>query len=347
MRLSIHNPIGPVMIDLGGFSITVEEKEKLSHPKVGGVILFSRNFESKEQVRELIFEVRAARQGKLLVAVDQEGGRVQRFRQGFTSLPPASSYGAIFQKNPSQALETTRLAGWLMASELLTVGVDFSFAPVLDVDSGISEIIGDRSFSQDPEIVSALAIAFKQGSGQAGMASVGKHFPGHGSVAPDSHLALPEDPRALEGLLERDLCPFQSLISGGIEGIMPAHVVYSRIDDSPAGFSEVWLKQILRNKLGFEGAIFSDDLSMKGAECAGNFPRRAQAALQAGCDMVLVCNNPEGAESVLENLPPMVVQPDQQKRLSLMNARKSTSFAALSENPTWEIAKQKLEQFET
>ncbi len=345
--MSTHKTIGPVMIDLGGFSLTVEDKEKLNHPSTGGVILFTRNFESREQVRELILEIRNTRPEQLLIAVDQEGGRVQRFRQGFTTLPPASSYGEYYQKDPSQALETTRLAGWLMASELLVVGIDFSFAPVLDVDSGVSEIIGDRSFSQNPEIVSALARAFKQGSGQAGMASVGKHFPGHGDVAPDSHLTLPEDPRSLEKLLERDLCPFQSLISAGLEGIMPAHIIYPRIDDFPAGFSEVWLKQILRNKLGFKGAIFSDDLTMKGAECAGNFSQRAQTALHAGCDMVLVCNNPEGAESVLENLLPMGTQSDRQKRLSRMNARTSIDLAALPGNSTWEIAKQKLEQLET
>jgi len=340
----MHQTIGPVMIDLDGFSLTVEDKEKLNHPNTGGVILFTRNFESKEQVRELIFDIRAARQGKLLVAVDQEGGRVQRFRQGFTSLPPASYYGKDYQKDPNQALETTRLAGWLMASELLAIGVDFSFAPVLDVDIGLSEIIGDRSFSQNPAIVSSLAAVFKKGMGQAGMASVGKHFPGHGGVAPDSHLTLPKDSRDLDELLERDLRPFQSLILEGLEGIMPAHVVYPQIDDSPAGFSEIWLKQILRRKLGFQGAIFSDDLSMKGAEFVGNFSKRAQTALQAGCDMVLVCNNREGAESVLENLSSIRLLSDQPKRLALMSARMLTDFAALTRNPTWKIAKQKLER---
>lgn len=345
--MSTHQTIGSVMIDLAGFSLTVEEKEKLNHQNTGGVILFTRNFESREQVRELILEIRDTRPEQLLIAVDQEGGRVQRFRQGFTALPPASHYGKYYQKDPGQALETTRLAGWLMASELLAVGVDFSFAPVLDVDSGVSEIIGDRSFSQNPEMVSALATAFKQGTEQAGMASAGKHFPGHGDVAPDSHLTFPADPRALEELLERDLCPFKSLISIGLEGIMPAHIIYPRIDDFPAGFSKVWLEQILRRKLGFNGAIFSDDLSMKGAECAGNLPQRAQTALQAGCDMVLVCNNPEGAESVLDNLPPMGTQSDQQKRLSRMKARTSIDLAALPGNPTWKIAKQKLEQLET
>lgn len=338
-------PIGPVMIDLGGTSVTVEENEKLKHPNTGGIILFTRNFESPEQIKDLIFEIRSSRRGPLLIAVDQEGGRVQRFRQGFTPLPPASRYQDNYEKDQSHALETASLAGWVMASELLAVGIDFSFAPVLDVDSGVSEVIGDRSFSKHPEIVSQLAMAFQRGSRKAGMASVGKHFPGHGDVAPDSHLTLPEDHRPFEALVQRDLLPFRNLITSGLEAIMPAHILYPEVDDRPAGFSEIWIKQILRGQLGFKGAVFSDDLAMEAAAFAGNFTERVQTALQASCDMVLVCNNPEAAEQVLECLVPLPMQTVQQKRLLCMRAKNQTDFPRLVNDPIWTKAKKRLERF--
>ncbi len=305
-------PIGPVMIDLEGLELTPSDKEKISHPNTGAVILFARNYSDPEQVTELITSIRAARCGPILLAVDQEGGRVQRFQKGFTRLPPAIFY--------SEHPEEAESAGWLMASELLSVGIDFSFAPVLDVDCGLSEIIGNRSFSRDCYFAARLASKFRKGMNQAGMAAVGKHFPGHGAIALDSHLALPVDDRTLETIRKKDLFPFSYLIDEGLEGVMPAHVVYPAIDSLPAGFSPIWIKQILREELGFQGAIFSDDLSMEGAASAGGFVDRAILAQQAGCDMILVCNNSEAAEQVLEAIP-ITNDPDREKRLLNMKGR--------------------------
>ena len=290
-----HYPIGPVMLDVEGLTLAPHEQEKINHPNTGAVILFSRNYQDPKQVTELINSIRAARNGEILIAVDQEGGRVQRFQNSFTRLPPASNY--------AQAPELTESAGWLMAAELLAVGVDFSFAPVLDVDCGVSEIIGNRSFSTDPELAAHLASLFRKGMNAAGMAATGKHFPGHGAVALDSHLTLPIDERDLDSIRAKDLLPFKQLIKEGLEGIMPAHVVYPNIDPNPAGFSPFWIQKILRQELNFKGTVFSDDLSMAGAASVGDFPERARLAQQAGCDMLLVCNNPVAAEQVLDTLP--------------------------------------------
>lgn len=283
------------MLDVEGLTLAQHEQEKINHPNTGAVILFSRNYQNSEQVTELINSIRAARDGAILIAVDQEGGRVQRFQNGFTRLPPASYY--------AQAPDLAESAGWLMAAELLSVGVDFSFAPVLDVDCGVSQIIGDRSFSTDPELATHLASLFRKGMHKAGMAATGKHFPGHGAVALDSHLTLPIDERDLDSIRAKDLLPFKRLIAEGLEGIMPAHVVYSNIDPNPAGFSSFWIQQILRRELNFNGAVFSDDLSMNGAASVGDYPKRAKMAQQAGCDMLVVCNNPFAAEQVLDALP--------------------------------------------
>ncbi len=283
------------MLDVAGLTLTQAEEEKINHPNTGAVILFSRNYQDPEQVTQLINNIRAARNGNILIAVDQEGGRVQRFRQGFTRLPPASSYA----QNP----ELAESAGWLMAAELLAVGVDFSFAPVLDIDCGVSEIIGNRSFSTDPTLATRLSSLFRKGMNEAGMAATGKHFPGHGAVALDSHLTLPVDERELDSIRSKDLLPFKQLIDEGLEGIMPAHVVYSKVDPNPAGFSPFWIQQILRQELNFNGTVFSDDLSMEGAASVGDFPERARLAQLAGCDMILVCNNPAAAEQVLDTLP--------------------------------------------
>lgn len=287
------------MIDLEGLSLKDAEKKLLKQKAVGGVILFSRNYESPEQVQSLVDDVRNSAVKPILIAVDQEGGRVQRFRNGFTRLPAASKY---LEKtgNLAAAIRLAELGGWLMAAEIRSVGIDFSFAPVLDVDCGISQVIGDRAFSENPEQVSLLANAFRAGMNRAGMAAVGKHFPGHGSIAPDSHIAMPVDERSFEEIETHDIAPFKEMIGKGLEGIMPAHVIYSKVDDQPAGFSEKWVGEILRQKLGFRGAVFSDDLSMEGAACAGSFPERTDKALQAGCDMVLVCNNRDAAEAVLQ-----------------------------------------------
>ena len=304
------------MLDVEGLTLAQHEYEKINHPNTGAVILFSRNYQNPEQITELINSIRAARQGDILIAVDQEGGRVQRFQNGFTRLPPASSY--------AQAPELAEAAGWLMATELLAVGVDFSFAPVLDIDCGVSEIIGNRSFSSDPEVATRLASLFRKGMNAAGMAATGKHFPGHGAVALDSHLTLPIDDRDLYSIRTKDLLPFKQLIREGLEGIMPAHVVYPNIDPDPAGFSSFWIQQILRRELHFNGTVFSDDLSMAGAASVGDFPERARRAQQAGCDMLLVCNNPLAAEQVLDALP-ITQNPIREQRLRRMRGKPDKS----------------------
>lgn len=310
-------PIGPVMLDVVGLSLTQVEQEKINHPNTGAVILFSRNYETPAQISQLIDSIRAARKGDILIAVDQEGGRVQRFQTGFTRLPPASYYAEI----PLLA----ESAGWLMATELLSVGVDFSFAPVLDIDCGISQIIGDRSFSTDPDLATKLASLFRKGMHNAGMAATGKHFPGHGSVALDSHLTLPIDDRDLDTIRGKDFLPFIQLIKEGLEGIMPAHVLYPSIDPNPAGFSPFWIQQILRKELKFNGTVFSDDLSMAGAASAGDYPERARLAQEAGCDMLLVCNNPVAAEEVLDSLP-ITQDPLREQRLRRMQGNLCKSF---------------------
>jgi len=318
--------LGPVMLDVEGLTLAAHEIDKIRHPNTGAVILFARNYASPEQVEALVAAIRKARGGDILIAVDQEGGRVQRFQTGFTRLPPAARY--------AERPELAEAAGWLMASELLAVGVDFSFAPVLDVDCGISQIIGNRSFSTDPEVAAALASAFQKGMHAAGMAATGKHFPGHGAVAPDSHLALPIDKRGLDSIKARDLLPFKRLIAEGLEGVMPAHVIFSAADDRPAGFSPFWIREILRRELQFNGAVFSDDLSMAGASWAGDYPERAKMALAAGCDMVLVCNNPEAAEQVLEALP-IKPDPKRQRRLAAMRGKPQFNREHLLNSVQW------------
>ncbi|MEE7625464.1 beta-N-acetylhexosaminidase [Methylobacter sp. Wu8] len=320
-------PIGPIMLDVAGLTLAQDEKEKLNHPNTGAVILFSRNYQDPEQVTELINTIRAARNGDILIAVDQEGGRVQRFQQGFTRLPPASSYARM--------PELAEPAGWLMAAELLAVGVDFSFAPVLDIDCGVSEIIGNRSFSTDPTLAVRLSSSFRKGMNEAGMAATGKHFPGHGAVALDSHLTLPVDERDLDAIRAKDLLPFKQLIAEGLEGIMPAHVVYPRIDPNPAGFSPFWIQQILRKELNFNGTVFSDDLSMEGAASVGDFPERARLAQLAGCDMILVCNNPAAAEQVLDALP-ITHDPIREQRLRAMQGKPQMNREQLMQSEKWQ-----------
>ena len=288
---------GPVMLDLESTKLRSEERDLLRRPEVGGVILFSRNIEQAQQVRELCDAVRRIRP-ELLLAIDQEGGRVQRLTEGVTRLPAMGRIGQEYAENPQVAQRLSLDAGWLLGMEMAACGLDLSFAPVLDVDSGISSVIGDRSFSADPEITAALAGAFVEGLHEAGMAAVGKHYPGHGGVAGDSHFELPVDERPLEELREHDLVPFATLASR-LDGIMPAHVIYSAFDSRPAGFSSSWLG-LLRESLGFKGTIFSDDLGMAGARFAGGPGERALAALDAGCDMVLVCNDREAALQALD-----------------------------------------------
>ena len=330
---------GPLMFDLQGTSITREERELLAHPAAGGIILFSRNYESPEQLTELISDIHQIKVPPLLVAVDQEGGRVQRFRSGFTELPPASSIGNLYRHNKEKGRKAAREIGWLMAAELRVTGVDFSFAPVLDLDTGQSQVIGDRAFSDTAEVVGELAFSWASGVREAGMASVGKHFPGHGCVEADSHHELPEDPRELAEILRQDLLPFHHLIDNGLEGIMPAHVVYPKCDQLPAGYSKFWIGKVLREKLGFTGVVFSDDLSMEGAAMAGSYTERAQRALEAGCDMILVCNNQQGAVEVMDALGDYR-NPASQARLVRMHGHGSKSWSQLREDPRWRDALQ-------
>ncbi|MEE9355315.1 MAG: beta-N-acetylhexosaminidase [Methylococcaceae bacterium] len=326
--------MGPVMLDVEGYTLTSNEHDKIAHPNTGAIILFSRNIDTPEQVRDLIRQIRSARNGPVLIATDQEGGRVQRLKKGFTRLPPAACY-ARCDNDAAATLALSESAGWLMATELRSIDIDFSFAPILDIDCGISEIIGDRAFSQDPEQTTQFASAFRKGMNRGGMAAVGKHFPGHGAVALDSHLALPIDKRPLEAIRHKDLYPFRQLIAEGLEGIMPAHVVYSQIDPNPAGFSSFWIRQILRDEMGFQGAIFSDDLSMAGAASIGTFRQRAEAALTAGCDMVLVCNQPEAAEIVLDTLP-VAPNPEREQRLFKMPGKQGMDYSLMTKSQEWQ-----------
>jgi beta-N-acetylhexosaminidase len=294
--------LGPIMLDIGGTHLTAADKERLKHPLTGGVILFTRNYSSFEQLTQLTAEIHALRTPPLLIAVDHEGGRVQRFREGFTRLPPMRELGIIWDEHPASARNLAKAAGFILASELRAAGIDFSFTPVLDMDYGQSTVIGDRAFHCQPRVIAELAHHLMLGLKLGGMAAVGKHFPGHGYIRADSHTELPVDERSFDDIEMHDLVPFRKLIDFGLPAIMPAHVIYPQVDSNPAGFSEIWLKDILRGKMGFEGAIFSDDLSMKGAEVAGDILQRAEAALTAVCDMVLVCNDPEAADALLAGL---------------------------------------------
>ncbi len=331
MTKQLKQALGPVMCDLRGLEMEADEREMLLHPKVGGVILFTRNYASPEQLAALTQSIHELRQPHLLIAVDHEGGRVQRFREGFTLLPACD----VFAKHGAEAETLTEQTGWLMASELLAVGIDLSFAPVLDIGGDKSEVIGDRAFHTEPEQIVKLARAYVRGMKQAGMAAVGKHFPGHGSVVEDSHVAIPYDHRDYQDIQMLDLIPFERMIRNGLAGIMPAHVIYSRVDELPAGFSPIWLKQILRKQLEFQGTIFSDDLSMAGAEVIGSYPERAEAALQAGCDMVLACNNQAGAQQILDKatLPESI---ESQSRLIRMHGQFKQDLTELKTTRIWQ-----------
>jgi beta-N-acetylhexosaminidase len=319
---------GSLMLDIGGTWLTAEDRQILRHPEVGGLIIFARNIESPRQVRELMESIRALRPD-LLLAVDQEGGRVQRLRQGFLRLPAMRAIA-----DNANAERLAEQCGWLMATEVLAVGLDLSFAPVLDLDHQRSAVVGSRAFEGNPERAVALAGAFIRGMRAAGMASTGKHFPGHGWAEVDSHVGIPEDERTLEQIRAVDLVPFQRL-SGELDALMPAHVIYPQVDPNPAGFSRRWLQDILRGELGFDGVIFSDDLSMAGAHVVGDAANRIEAALSAGCDMGLVCNDRASAELALSALQRLKVTAPQ--RLQRMRA-KAWPGIEYKQLPRWQQA---------
>ena len=329
--------LGPVMTGIAGSELDRVESEVLRHPGVGGVILFSRNYRCRRQLRVLCDAIHALRQPPLLIAVDHEGGRVQRFRDGFSALPAAARYGRLHDRDPGLARSIARAGGWVMAVELRAAGVDFSFAPVLDLGRGASAAIGDRAFHRDPDVVTTLARAFLAGMRDAEVGGIGKHFPGHGGVAVDSHHALPVDRRSYEDLLLSDLVPFERLAASELAGVMPAHVVFECLDDRPAGFSRRWIGDVLRGGLGFEGVVFSDDLDMAAAAVGGDHVDRARAALEAGCDMVLVCNDWPAAVAVVEGLT-TGSDPVRAARMARLHGRGATSFEKLASNASYRSA---------
>jgi beta-N-acetylhexosaminidase len=293
-------PIGHLMLDLQGTELNQEEVEILQHPQLGGIILFTRNYESKKQLRHLTQMIRKYNQD-CLIAVDQEGGRVQRFRNEFSLLPAFNTYGNFYARDVFAGLQQAEKMAYVMASELLDVGVNLSFTPVLDIDRGISIIIGDRSFSHDVDVVVNLGSSYIRGMHRAGMPAIGKHFPGHGAVVMDSHISLPIDSRDFQTIINSDLQSFIQL-NHLLDAVMTAHVLYNEVDDKPASFSAFWLQKVLREKIGFSGVVFSDDLSMAGAEIIADCGDRARVALDAGCDMILICNHRENAITVLDKL---------------------------------------------
>lgn len=318
-KASENAPFGPVIVDVAGHRLTAGERRRLRHPLVGGVILFARNYQSPEQLRALTAEIHACRKPSLLIAVDHEGGRVQRFREGFTAIPPMRTLGERWDEDVLDACRRATAIGRQMGQELRDCGVDLSFTPVLDLDYGHSSVIGNRAFHHDPRVVTMLARCLTHGLLLAGLANCGKHFPGHGFADADSHVAMPRDERSLDEILASDAAPYHWL-GDALTAVMPAHVVYPQVDRKPAGFSKRWLQTILRRRLGFDGLVFSDDLTMEAASVAGGITARAEAALKAGCDMVLVCNRPDLADELLATLQ-APHNPHLQRRLAALRPR--------------------------
>ncbi|KKO11764.1 beta-N-acetylhexosaminidase [Pseudohongiella sp.] len=333
---------GVLMLDLQGLELTDEERQLLMQPHVGGVILFARNVRDVAQVQALVSDIRRCRP-QILLAVDQEGGRVQRLREGFTRLPAMLRFGELWQQDQSAARALARDCGWLMAAEVLACGLDFSFAPVLDLHTGVSDVIGDRAFAADQEALITLATEFMQGMHEAGMATTGKHFPGHGSVSADSHHALPVDTRTVQSIREQDMQPFVRCMPV-MDAVMPAHVIYEQADAACAGFSRYWLQTVLRQELGFDGVIFSDDLVMAAAAAAGNMEDRVKKALAAGCDMLLVCNDRSAALQALAVLETMDIEPN--ARLLRMQRKHHLTFDALIATPRWQQTRKQLAQLD-
>ena len=334
--------LGPVMLDIGGLALDDDDRRRLTHPQAGGVILFSRNYAEPRQLAELCAEIHRLREPRLVVSVDHEGGRVQRFRDGFQAIPAMGQLGVLHDEDPQQSLRLAECFGWMMSAELLHYGIDLSFAPVLDIGDPVSSVIGDRAFHRDPEVIAQLANAWIRGMRAAGMEAVGKHFPGHGSVEGDSHHVMPFDRRSFADIEALDLLPFRRVIDTHLAGIMMAHVIYERVDASAAGYSRYWIENVLRGQLGFEGVVFSDDLSMSGAEAVGGYPERARHALDAGCDILLVCNNPDGADEVLDSLRGYS-SPTTQLRMVRLHGQDAQ--AGLFEREEWRRACERLEQF--
>ena len=331
--------LGPLMIDLTGTELTAEERELLAHPRVGGVILFARNYAEPAQLAALVAAIHAVRSPPLLVAVDHEGGRVQRFREGFSALPAARRIGREYDLDERRGVELARSMGWLMAAELLACGVDLSFAPCVDVDYGVS-FITDRAFHSRPRVVSQLALAYAQGMREAGMAATAKHFPGHGAVTADSHATLPVDRRELADL-DGDLMPYRRLIANGLPAVMVGHLLFPAVDAEPASFSRRWVTEVLRGELGFQGAVFTDDLSMGGAAGYGEIVTRAERALGAGCDMLVVCNDRTAAASVIDRLT-VTPAPASGVRLARLHGRERFSAQALRASARWHDAQAQL-----
>jgi len=330
------------MIDVAGTGLSAEDRELLTHPLVGSVILFTRNYADPGQLLELVAQIHGLRSPRLLVAVDHEGGRVQRFRPGFTALPPLRAIGHQFDLDRASGLDLARRHGWLMAAELLACGLDFSFAPCVDLDYGLSEIIGDRAFHSRAAVVGELAVAYMHGMRDAGMGAVAKHFPGHGAVVADSHLALPVDRREYTDLGE-ELTPYRRLIDNGLPGVMVAHILFPRVDGRPASLSRRWIAGTLRAELHFSGAVFADDLSMAGAASFGDIVARATQALAAGCDVLPVCNARSSVEQLLDGLK-LVPDPASHLRQARLRAHAHPDRAALMASEHWRTCREALER---
>jgi beta-N-acetylhexosaminidase len=330
--------LGPLMVDIAGTALSAADRAVLSHPLVGSVLLFTRNYADPAQLAALCADIRALRSPSLLIAVDHEGGRVQRFRPGFSALPPLRSIGRVFDADARQGLAMARALGWLMAAELLACGLDFSFAPCVDLDYGLSQVIGDRALHTRAEVVAQLAVAYMHGMRDAGMAATAKHFPGHGAVVADSHHALPVDRRELADL-DQDLLPYRRLIDNGLPAVMVAHVLFAAVDPQPASFSPYWVRGVLRGELGFGGLVVADDLSMAGAASVGSLAVRVGKALAAGCDLIPVCNDRAGVEQLLQQ-PPAPIDPASQLRLVRMRGRGQVEFENLAASAAWQSARE-------